>query len=97
MAVNLFPPENLLPVAGIRLSAVAAGIRYQGRNDLVLLELAEGSQCAAVFTRNAFCAAPVLLAKDHLITSSPRYLLINSGNANAGHRRAGFTDSPADL
>ncbi|MGB0847244.1 MAG: bifunctional glutamate N-acetyltransferase/amino-acid acetyltransferase ArgJ [Thiolinea sp.] len=84
MPVNLTPPENLLPVAGIRLSAVAAGIRYQGRNDLVLMELAPGSQCAAVFTRNAFCAAPVLVAKEHLREQAPRYLLINSGNANAG-------------
>lgn len=90
MAVNLFPPEKLLPVAGVRLSAVAAGIRYQGRDDLVLMELAEGSQCAAVFTKNAFCAAPVLVAREHLAVTSPRYLLINSGNANAGTGEQGL-------
>lgn len=84
MAVNLFPPEKLLPVAGVRLSATAAGIRYQGRDDVVLMELAPGSQCAAVFTKNAFCAAPVTVARKHLAAASPRYLLINSGNANAG-------------
>lgn len=84
MAVNLFPPEKLLPIDGVRLSAVSAGIRYQNRNDLVLLELAEGSQCAAVFTKNAFCAAPVIVARENLAVTSPRYLLINSGNANAG-------------
>lgn len=84
MAVNLSPPEKLLPVSGVRLSAVAAGIRYQGRDDLVLMELAEGSQCAAVFTKNAFCAAPVIVAREHIAMTAPRYLLVNSGNANAG-------------
>ncbi|MCG5500997.1 bifunctional glutamate N-acetyltransferase/amino-acid acetyltransferase ArgJ [Ectothiorhodospira lacustris] len=84
MAVNLSEPVELAPVSGVRLSAVAAGIRYQGRNDLVLMELATGSTCAAVFTRNAFCAAPVQVARQHLLQGAPRYLLINAGNANAG-------------
>ena len=64
-------------VRGIRLAATAAGIRYQGRDDLLLIEMAEGGNCAAVFTRNAFCA-------EHLSKGKIRYLLINSGNANAG-------------
>lgn len=59
MAVNLQAPTNLLPVAGVRLASVNAGIRYKNRNDLLLIELEPGSQTAAVFTRNAFCAAPV--------------------------------------
>lgn len=71
-------------VEGIRLAATAAGIRYQGRDDLLLIELAEGGRCAAVFTRNAFCAAPVTVAREHLTKGVVRYLLINSGNANAG-------------
>ena len=71
-------------VNGIRLAATAAGIRYQGRDDLLLIELAEGGHCAAVFTRNAFCAAPVTVAREHLSKGKVRYLLINSGNANAG-------------
>jgi glutamate N-acetyltransferase / amino-acid N-acetyltransferase len=71
-------------VAGIRLVAAAAGIRYQNRDDLVVMEIAEGAQCAATFTLNAFCAAPVRVAKEHLAATAPRYLLINSGNANAG-------------
>jgi glutamate N-acetyltransferase/amino-acid N-acetyltransferase len=77
-------PDELLPVEGIRLNAVAAGIRYQDRNDLVLIEIAEGSSIAGVFTRNAFCAAPVFVSRQHLTQTTPRYLLINSGNANAG-------------
>jgi len=77
-------------VSGIRLSAVAAGIRYQGRDDLLLIELAAGGSCAAVFTRNAFCAAPVTVAREHLAKGPVRYLLINSGNANAGTGAAGL-------
>jgi glutamate N-acetyltransferase / amino-acid N-acetyltransferase len=92
MPVGYSQLPDLLPVAGIRLAAVAAGIRYQGRNDLVVIELAEGSQTAAVFTRNAFCAAPVIVARQHLATGLPRYLLVNSGNANAGTGAAGLED-----
>ncbi|MCC7280303.1 MAG: bifunctional glutamate N-acetyltransferase/amino-acid acetyltransferase ArgJ [Chromatiaceae bacterium] len=82
-------------VPGVRLAAVAAGIRYQNRQDLCLLELAPGAQCAAVFTRNAFCAAPVILARRHLAAAAPRYLLINSGNANAGTGHRGLADAEA--
>jgi glutamate N-acetyltransferase/amino-acid N-acetyltransferase len=71
-------------IPGIRLATAAAGIRYKGRDDLVLIELAEGGTAAAVFTRNAFCAAPVTVAREHLAGGRVRYLLINSGNANAG-------------
>lgn len=82
-------------VPGVRLAAVAAGIRYQNRADLCLLELAPGTRCAAVFTRNAFCAAPVTLARRHLAATPPRYLLINSGNANAGTGPRGLADAEA--
>jgi len=81
-AGSVLPSPGTVP--GLRLAAIAAGIRYRERDDLVLMELAEGSTVAAVFTRNAFCAAPVIVAREHLRKASPRYLLINSGNANAG-------------
>ncbi|MEW7977681.1 MAG: bifunctional glutamate N-acetyltransferase/amino-acid acetyltransferase ArgJ [Candidatus Sedimenticola endophacoides] len=81
-------PE-FLPVAGIRLGTASAGIKYAERRDLVAIELNEGVSCAAVFTRNAFCAAPVTVAREHLGVGMPRYLLINSGNANAGTGRDG--------
>jgi len=93
MPIGYSQLPELSPVAGIRLASVAAGIRYQGRDDVVLMELAEGSQCAAVFTRNAFCAAPVIVARQHLATQQPRYLLINSGNANAGTGEPGIQDT----
>ena len=93
MPVGYSELPELLPIAGVRLASVAAGIRYRDRDDLVLMELAEHSQCAAVFTRNAFCAAPVLVARQHLSKQTPRYLLINSGNANAGTGDAGMADA----
>jgi glutamate N-acetyltransferase/amino-acid N-acetyltransferase len=83
------------PVPGVRLATAAAGIRYQGRDDVALLELPRGARCAAVFTRNAFCAAPVVVARRHLGSHMPRYLLINSGNANAGTGARGLTDAEA--
>jgi len=76
-------PE-LFPVAGIRLGTTAAGIKRPGRSDLVVMELAPGTTSAAVFTRNAFCAAPVHVARTHLAQQAPAWLLINTGNANAG-------------
>lgn len=82
--------DGILPIAGIRLGTTAAGIRYPDRRDLVIVEIAEGSSAAAVFTRNAFCAAPVTVAREHLAQSAPRYLLINTGNANAGTGEPGM-------
>jgi glutamate N-acetyltransferase/amino-acid N-acetyltransferase len=82
-----------LRIAGVRLAAGAAGIRYQGRDDLVLLALPAGAQTAAVFTTNAFCAAPVQIARRHLAQTAPRWLLINAGNANAGTGDRGLADA----
>ena len=93
MPIGYTKLPELLPVKGIQLGSAAAGIRYQGRDDLVVIALAEGSECAAVFTRNAFCAAPVIVAREHLQSADPRYLLINSGNANAGTGRPGIDDA----
>ncbi len=87
--------ETLYPVPGIRLGVVCAGIKYPGRRDLVVLEIAAGSACAAVFTRNAFCAAPVVVAKRHLDGAAPHYLVINTGNANAGTGQRGVEDAVA--
>lgn len=85
--------EAYLPVSGVRLGVAAAGIKYSNRDDLLLIELAESATCAGVFTRNAFCAAPVVVARRHLNERSPRYLLVNSGNANAGTGQQGMQDA----
>ena len=85
MAVGLQAPGNLHAVGGIRLAATHCGIkRNTTGSDLSLVEMAEGSSLAAVFTQSHFSAAPVQLCREHLANrASPRYLLINSGNANA--------------
>ena len=92
MAVGNDTLGELHPVPGMRLATVSAGIKQTGRPDLVLMELAEEATTAAVFTRNAFCAAPVTVARDHLQASAgrSRYLLVNSGNANAGTGQGGI-------
>lgn len=82
--------NNIYEVAGVSLAAVAANIRYPGRLDLVLIEIIEGASVAGVFTQNAFCAAPVIVAKEHLRVSMSRYFLINTGNANAGTGQLGI-------
>ncbi|MDX1636237.1 MAG: bifunctional glutamate N-acetyltransferase/amino-acid acetyltransferase ArgJ [Marinobacter sp.] len=93
MAVGLGPLPDFYPVAGVRLGVASAGIKKPGRKDLVVIEAAPGSQVAGIFTQNQFCAAPVTLAKEHLRQGAPRYLLINTGNANAGTGERGLTDA----
>ena len=93
MAVGLKEPGELFPVSGIRLATAAAGIRYSNRDDMALLEIAEGSTIAAVFTLNKYCAAPVTLAKEHLAQTSSRALLINAGIANAGTGKQGMDNA----
>jgi glutamate N-acetyltransferase/amino-acid N-acetyltransferase len=92
MPVKLESPkaDELLPIAGIRLATFDAGIKNNNRDDMVLIEAAEGSQVAAVYTQNAFCAAPVTICKQHQAVQATRYLLINAGNANAGTGEQGF-------
>ncbi len=98
MAVGLSEPDKILPVAGIKLASVAAGIKKNGQHDLVVFVFDEQATCAATFTQNAFCAAPVTLAKKHLSfrhtsQQTPRALLINSGNANAGTGAIGLQNA----
>ncbi len=89
--VVTFPEMH--PVAGFSLGTTRAGIRYPDRRDLVVMECVEGSTIGAVFTQNAFCAAPVTLCREHLEQSAPRYLVTNTGNANAGTGSDGRRDA----
>ena len=79
-------------VAGVQLGVAQAGIKKAGHDDLLVIALAQGARTAALFTRNAFRAAPVHIAEAHLAASEaqPRYLLINTGNANAGTGEVGI-------
>lgn len=89
--------KDIYSIPGIRLGSTAAGIKHpqkRERSDVTLIELSATTQAAALFTRNAFCAAPVILARRHLAaTAAPRFLLINSGNANAGTGVQGLEDA----
>ncbi len=87
--------SELLPVEGIRLGVTSAGIKTSERSDLVIFALAEGTVTTAVFTQNAFCAAPVTIARQHLQASMPKYFIINTGNANAGTGAQGLDDALA--
>ena len=80
-------------IAGVRLGVAQAGIKRVGHDDLVVVELAPGTNTAAVFTQNAFRAAPVVIAEAHLTAAQcqPRHLIINTGNANAGTGEEGVT------
>ena len=89
MAVGLGPLPALHPVPGFELGISSAGIKRPGRKDVVVMRCAEGSSVAGVFTLNAFCAAPVILAKQR-VQGTVRYLLTNTGNANAGTGEPGL-------
>ena len=84
MAVGLKNISELLPVKGVQVAACSAEIYNTDRKDLALISFSRKSNCAAVFTQNAFCAAPVVIAKDHIEKGKSAYCLINAGNANAG-------------
>mgnify|MGYP000434846850 CR=1 FL=1 len=96
MPVNLNPPDprTLLPVAGVQLGIAQAGIRKSGRRDLLLIRLDAGARVAGVFTQNRFCAAPVVVCRQHLSMVDPgqgiRALVINTGVANAGTGKEGL-------
>lgn len=97
---------RILPVAGVQWGVTYAGIKTSGvvpedagnkpKNDLAVMALTAGTVLSGVFTRNAFSAAPVKIAQSRLQTIAqssnpdPIYLLINSGNANAGTGAAGY-------
>lgn len=95
MPVGLKELPTLHPVPGIRLGTAAAGIRKKDRRDLVVVECARDTRAAAVFTKNRFCAAPVIVAREHLAKGAPRALLINTGFANAGTGAPGLEDARA--
>ncbi len=96
MPVKLSPPEaaRLLPVAGVSLGVAEANIKRENRKDLLVMQLCEGARVAGVFTKNRFCAAPVIVAREHLgKLDSIRALVVNTGNANAGTGEQGLQDA----
>jgi glutamate N-acetyltransferase/amino-acid N-acetyltransferase len=97
-AISPFAPDrfpDLPPVAGVRLSSGAAGVRYQNRADVMLAELAPGSVIAGTFTRSETRSAPVLWCQERIAALAARPaagklgIVVNSGNANAFTGRHG--------
>lgn len=93
MAVGDLSLPHMLPIDGVKIGIAESYIRYKNRRDLVIFELVEGSTVATVLTQNAFCAAPVQVVKQHMAVAQPRYLLINTGNANAGTGAVGLQNA----
>ncbi len=95
MAVNLPVLGALLPVPGVRVGTTCAGVKQRVRDDLCVMLLDPGATVAGVFTRNAFRAAPVILAEAAVARGGARALVINSGNANAATGEPGHADALA--
>ncbi|PCJ40119.1 MAG: bifunctional ornithine acetyltransferase/N-acetylglutamate synthase [Moraxellaceae bacterium] len=100
MAVGpeLFP--TMLPINGFKLGTTSAEIKTPNRRDLVVMEVVENATIAGVFTLNRFCAAPVLICQQHLAeiagaVNAKRYLVTNTGYANAGTGPDGYKNSQA--
>ena len=95
MAINLkkTPKKDIKSIKGLRLGVASAGIK-DDTTDLLVISLPDNSSVAGVFTQNQFCAAPVILSKDHLAhEDNIRALVINSGCANAGMGQQGMDDA----
>ena len=95
MAVGDVTMPHMHVVQGVKIGSAAAYVRYPNRRDLVVFEFSQGTNVAGVFTQNAFCAAPVQLCKQHLAVGNSRYLVINTGNANAATGTLGLQNAEA--
>ena len=96
MPVNLNPPvaSELLPINGVLLGTAEANIKKPNRKDLLVMQIDAQSTVAGVFTQNRFCAAPVIVAREHLASGKGiRALVVNTGNANAGTGELGLASA----
>lgn len=93
MAVGDVTMPQMYVVKGVKIGSTQAYVRYPNRRDLVIFEFAPNTQVAGVFTQSAFAAAPVILSKQHLAENVARYLIINTGNANAATGTIGLDNA----
>jgi glutamate N-acetyltransferase/amino-acid N-acetyltransferase len=90
--VSPLAPEHfpeMPPIDGVKLATAAAGIRYAGRTDVLVVLLHPGTAVAGVFTRSKCPSAPVDWCRAHLKAGVARALVVNSGNANAFTGKSG--------
>ena len=88
LAPTSFPAMPKIP--GVQLAAADCGVRYSGKLDVLLVELAEGTEVAGVFTKSQTAAAPIDWCKQAIGNGKARALVVNSGNANAFNGVAGI-------
>lgn len=83
LAPSRFP--NALPVPGVEFAVTASGLRYRGRDDLLVCRFCEGAEAAQLLTRSKTPGAPVLFSRAAQAASGGRIraLMVNAGNANA--------------
>ena len=85
-AISPLAPKTyaeLGPIEGVRIATAAAGIKYKGRTDVLMMVLDEGTSVAGVFTTSKCPSAPVDFCRESLKGGRARVLVVNSGNANA--------------
>ncbi len=87
----LAPAEfpEMAAVGGVRLTTAATGMKYTGRDDVLVVELADGTTIGGTLTQSKTCSAPVDWCKKHLVLGEASGLIVNAGNANAFTGAAG--------
>jgi glutamate N-acetyltransferase/amino-acid N-acetyltransferase len=91
-AISPLAPKSypeLPAIEGVSFATSAAGIKYQGRTDVLLVALAKGTEAAGVYTKSKCPSAPVDWCREALKSGKARALVVNSGNANAFTGKAG--------
>ena len=81
LAPSKFP--KMFSVDGVNIATVATGMKYQGRDDLLIIDMAEGTTVAGALTKSSTSSAPVDWCRKNLKTGEARALIVNAGNANA--------------
>ncbi|MCV6603339.1 MAG: bifunctional ornithine acetyltransferase/N-acetylglutamate synthase, partial [Cohaesibacter sp.] len=81
LAPECFP--ELAPVAGVRFATGNTGLRYTGRDDLMVAELTDGTTAAGVYTKSKTCSAAIDWCRIALKSGKAKALIVNAGNANA--------------
>jgi glutamate N-acetyltransferase/amino-acid N-acetyltransferase len=88
MAPKVF--ANLPPLAGVEIGTAATGIKYKGRDDVLVIRLPEGTAAAGVFTTSKTASAPVEFCRANVAGGKGRIVVVNSGNSNAFTGKAGI-------